>query len=271
MPAPATKVKVSDSDELDVWVVGEGTPVLLIHGGFFCNLFAPLVDELARKGGYRLISYHRRGYNGKPTGPVEIPEQAPDIVKILDALDIGKAHVVGHSYGAKIALELAMLAPARLLSVVLGEPVLALHIASEAELGAMFEPVMVKVQSGDLEGAAADFLALHGCTKELMDRALPGSWAAMVRDLPTWFQVEMPALMKWKPDPARVGAIEVPVALVAADQMPLISASRQLLQKWLPESTVIEISGAGDHFFPVKATAGTAAAIDGWIKSQGKS
>lgn len=267
MPAPTATVKVSDKDELDVWVVGEGTPIVLVHGALIWYFLKPLAEELAKKGDYQAIWYHRRGYNGKPTEPVGVPDQARDIVKILDELKISKAHVVGHSAGAAFTLALAMQAPDRLLSAALLDLVLPNNVESGHMLMELMKPAIAKVQAGDVEGAGADFLASLGGPKELIEPALPGSWSAMAKDAPTWFQVDLPALAEWTPDPAKVKAIEVPVAFLGASEIPPLRETGELLQKWLPNLTVLEISTEG-HFFPVTATEETAAVIDNWIKSQ---
>jgi pimeloyl-ACP methyl ester carboxylesterase len=267
MPAPTAAVKVSGKDELDVWVVGEGTPVVLVHGAFFYSLLKPLAEELAEKG-YQAIWYHRRGYNGKPTGPADVPEQARDIVKILDELEISKAHVVGHSAGGLYALALAMEAPDRLSSVVLCDPMLATQVKSGKMVVEQTEPIMAKLQGGDVEGAATAFIAPMGATKELMEQTLPGSWSIMIKDAPTWFQVEIPAFMKWKADPAKVKAIEVPLAWLGNTPFPPIRETAELLKQWQPKLKVLEISDAG-HFIPVTATAEMATVLDSWISSQG--
>ena len=122
-----------------------------------------------RNGDYQLIWYYRRGYTGAPTEPVEIAEQASDIVKILDELKISKAHVVGHSYGANIALELALQAPDRVLSALLLEPGMAKQVESGKKVGEVLAPIMAKVESGDIEGASAAFLGFMGLSKELLE------------------------------------------------------------------------------------------------------
>ena len=269
MPDPTITVKVSDKDELDVWVVGEGIPVVLVHGALWYFLLKPLAEELAKKGDYQAIWYHRRGYNGKPTEPVDVPEQARDVVKILDELKISKAHVVGHSAGAAFVLELAMQAPDRLLSAALFDFMLGNQVESREILMEAMKPSIEKAQAGDFVGGAADFLAALGGTKERLERALPGAWAAMAKDAPTWFQVDMPALMKWTPDPAKVKAIEVPLAWLRVSEFPPIRETGELLQKWLPNLTVLEIS-TDDHFFPITATAETAEVINNWIKGTTK-
>jgi pimeloyl-ACP methyl ester carboxylesterase len=71
---------------------------------------------------HRCVSYSQRGYP-----PSDVPEQAArygqdiardDVLALMDALKIDKAHVVGHSMGAYTALHVGMHASARCLSVV---------------------------------------------------------------------------------------------------------------------------------------------------------
>lgn len=267
VPTPTLTVRVSDEDDLDVWVVGEGTPVVLVHGALWYFLLKPLAEELAEKGGYQAIWYHRRGYNGKPTEPVDVSEQALDIVQILDELEIGQAHVVGHSAGAPFVLELAMQAPDRVSSAAVFDFMLANQVESREMLMEAMMPGIQRAQSGDFEGGATDFALVLGASEELLEGALPGSWSAMREDAPTWFQVDMPALAKWSPEPKEVEAIEVPVALLRVSEFPPIRETGELLQKWLPDLTLLEIS-TDHHFFPITAPAETAAVIDGWIRSQ---
>ena len=71
---------------------------------------------------HRCVSYSQRGYP-----PSDVPEQPAhygqdiardDVLALMDALAIDRAHVVGHSMGAYTALHVGMHAPARCLSVV---------------------------------------------------------------------------------------------------------------------------------------------------------
>lgn len=245
----------------------EGTPVVLIHGAFFGSLLKPLAEELARKGEYQAIWYRRRGYNGAPTEQVAVPEQARDVVKILDELQISKAHVIGHSAGGVFALALALEAPDRLLSVACFDCALA-QVPSAGMLAELAKPAIAKAQAGDFEGAAAEMLSGLGVTRELMDRVLPGSWSALAQDAPTWFQADAPVINAWTPDGAKVNAIEVPVAWMESGDFPPIHETGELLRKWQPASTVLEIS-TDHHFFPVTATAETVEVIDRWIKNRG--
>ncbi|MDN5772124.1 MAG: hypothetical protein L0H24_14680 [Microlunatus sp.] len=64
---------------------------------------------------YHRISYRRRGYDGSSVaaGPGSIRRDAADAAALMDALGIDRAHIVGLSFSAAIALEMAVLAPGR--------------------------------------------------------------------------------------------------------------------------------------------------------------
>lgn len=279
MPEPTTKVKVSAKDELDVWVTGEGTPVVFVHGGMTRDFLKPLADELTSKGGCQVIHYGRRGHGGHglPADPADIPGQATDVVTILDALGIDKAHVAGHSFGGYIAMELAIRAPDRLLSAILLEPPL-LQAQTEAVQQTLkeFAEVMVLIvdtyTSGDADGAVTTFCDVTSGVQdviELIEPALPnGARALAAADLDTWLQVDGPAMDSWLADPATVKEITTPIAWIGgADSPPLFTDSRALLQEWLPSAKVADIAGAG-HYFPVLKPAETAATLDELMRSR---
>jgi pimeloyl-ACP methyl ester carboxylesterase len=106
-------------------VEGRGEPVVLIHG-YAANIqfqwvLPGILRALAKD--YQVIALDLRGHgqSGKPHDPrmygMEVVE---DIVRLLDHLKIKKAHVVGYSMGAYIALKLITTHPDRVLSATLG-------------------------------------------------------------------------------------------------------------------------------------------------------
>jgi pimeloyl-ACP methyl ester carboxylesterase len=107
----------TDSVTLDVQVEGEGTPVVLLHGWpdskrLWSNQVPALVDA-----GYRVIVPDQRGY-GASDKPEEVEAYsivflAMDVVAILDKLEVPRAHVVGHDWGAAIAWATASFSPDR--------------------------------------------------------------------------------------------------------------------------------------------------------------
>jgi pimeloyl-ACP methyl ester carboxylesterase len=111
-------------------VTGDGQPVLLLHGfPDSVRLWRHQVPALAAAG-FRVIVPDLRGYgrSGKPEAveAYSIPVLAGDVLAILDSLEITKAHVVGHDWGAGLAWALASFVPDRvdhLAALSVGNPV----------------------------------------------------------------------------------------------------------------------------------------------------
>lgn len=100
---------------------GEGTPVLLVHG-FSVNANVEwrkrgVFDVLSKK--YRVIALDNRGHgrSDKPHSPEMYGVQMmEDLARLLDHLDIPKAHVIGYSMGGYITLKFVISHPDRVLS-----------------------------------------------------------------------------------------------------------------------------------------------------------
>ncbi len=70
---------------------------------------------------FRVITYDARGQGGMPTGEVELTleQHAEDLASLFDSLDVARAHLVGFSHGARVALAFANEFPDRLDQLVL--------------------------------------------------------------------------------------------------------------------------------------------------------
>jgi pimeloyl-ACP methyl ester carboxylesterase len=115
----------SNGVKLRYVVEGSGEPVLLIHG-FSVNLDrqwrAPGVLAAIAKD-HQVIAYDNRGHgkSDKPHDPEKYGlEMVEDAVRLMDHLQVKKAHVVGYSMGAMITNKLLAAHPERLLSATLG-------------------------------------------------------------------------------------------------------------------------------------------------------
>jgi pimeloyl-ACP methyl ester carboxylesterase len=99
---------------------GDGEPAVLIHGFSFDRaMWDPQFPALARR--YRTIRYDLRGF-GASGAPVAGQGHVGDLLLLLDALGVRRAHLVGLSLGANIALAAAALHPDRVRTVVLASP-----------------------------------------------------------------------------------------------------------------------------------------------------
>ncbi|WP_050009516.1 alpha/beta fold hydrolase, partial [Flavobacterium sp. B17] len=102
----AEYIEVEPNVRLHVTDLGEGKPVVLIHGYPVSDAsweyqYLPLI-----KAGYRVIGITLRGFgqSDKPYGKYNYDQFASDIKTVLDKLDIKDATLGGHSMGGAIAL-----------------------------------------------------------------------------------------------------------------------------------------------------------------------
>jgi 3-oxoadipate enol-lactonase len=100
---------------------GTGPPVLLIpgHGGYRRGCLIWLAEALAPR--FRVVAMDNRdaGESGPETEYYGLGDMAGDAAALLDALSIDRAHVLGHSLGASIALQLVLDHPTRVDHLVL--------------------------------------------------------------------------------------------------------------------------------------------------------
>jgi pimeloyl-ACP methyl ester carboxylesterase len=108
-----------------------------------------------------VIRYRRRGHAGSTPidGPVSIAEHAQDCRALLGELDVTQAHVVGHSLGALVALQLAADAPRAVSSLALFEPAWLTVPSAPQTLEAM-GPIVEKYLAGDRVAAVDGFFSL---------------------------------------------------------------------------------------------------------------
>jgi pimeloyl-ACP methyl ester carboxylesterase len=114
-------------DGARIWFEDDGGdgPVVVL-GGFLDPIalvrLAPIATTLREVGGFRLVFVDHRGH-GRSDAPHETdayatPVRVADVVAVLDALRIDRAHVLGLSWGGRLAFGIAEHAPERLRSIV---------------------------------------------------------------------------------------------------------------------------------------------------------
>jgi pimeloyl-ACP methyl ester carboxylesterase len=101
-------------------VTGDGPPLLLIVGHLVARKAWDEVAPVFARA-YRVIRIDNRdaGENAPETAPYTIADMAGDVAALLDALDIPRANVVGHSMGVSTALRFVLDDPARVDHLVL--------------------------------------------------------------------------------------------------------------------------------------------------------
>jgi len=150
LPAPR-EVRIGvDGASLYGRDVGRGEPLVILHGGpdFDISYLLPDLDRLASS--YRLIYYDQRGRGQSAQGvkpeDVTLASEIADLDKVREHFQLETMTLVGHSWGAVLALEYALRHPARLARLILMNPA----PASAADL-AFFRSAYVKQLGSEME------------------------------------------------------------------------------------------------------------------------
>ena len=242
---------------------GTGDPVVCIHGAFVADVFEPLASDHTLTDRYRLIRYHRRGYGGSsPSGAhAGLTELARDCQALLSYLGVTRAHLVGHSLGGAIALQLALDAPERVHTVSLLEAALMIGESAKSYRQALAQS-MRRYRDVGAHAALDESLTMRWpAYREPLERALPGAFQQAVNDAPTSFEADIPALMDWRFDAAQARRIRQPVLVVLGEMSatlhPRFEETYRLLLNWLPDAEGSILPDA-KHFLQVEDPASAA-------------
>ncbi|MFF7474095.1 alpha/beta fold hydrolase [Streptomyces sp. NPDC008092] len=208
---------------------GDGVPLVLLQHfrGNLDNWDPALVDALS--GARRVVTFDNAGVGGT-TGrtPDTIEQMARDALAFLDALDLGRADLLGFSIGSFVAQQIALTRPDAIRSLVLAssaprgaagmhgwapeviEATGAPEPTADAYLKVFFAP------SGTSQQAAKEFLQRIFGRQQDRDEAT--SWATR--------QAQYDAVCGWGvPDHGsleRLGALRMPVFVANGDSDPMI-------------------------------------------------
>lgn len=120
---------VVDGQRIEIAEIGEGPPVVLVHGlRGESTVLMPLAREIARHGRRAvLLDLPGHGRSPAPAEPLSFEHAGEIVLGTIDALDLGpRPPIVGHSIGAWVVAWQALAAPERVGPVVLvGTPGLA--------------------------------------------------------------------------------------------------------------------------------------------------
>jgi len=212
--------------------VGEGEPLLLIQGlgGNSLHWGEGFLGGL--QDDFELVLYDHRGAgrSGPLTGEHTIADLATDALALLDALEIGSAHVVGISMGGMVAQELVLAAPQRVRTLTLG---CTYPGGPEATMTDMAVVGLLAAEYGKQEGAYELYCEL----------------ARQYRAPIPVLMAQLSAIMGHDTS-ERLGEIEAPTLVVHGTEDRLMDvANGELIARLIPDARLELLEGSGHMFF----------------------
>jgi pimeloyl-ACP methyl ester carboxylesterase len=102
--------------------IGEGSPVVLLHGLSATRRYVVMGSKQLPRMGYRMIGYDARGHGESDPAPArgayEYADLAGDLASLLDGLGLERAAIAGASMGAHTGMAFALAHPERVSALV---------------------------------------------------------------------------------------------------------------------------------------------------------
>ncbi|MCD7059388.1 alpha/beta fold hydrolase [Pelagibacterium xiamenense] len=218
---------------------GQGPPLVLVHGSFSDHetnwaLVRPALEEH-----FTVYAIARRGRGQTTSGPALLDE-AENLAAFLQSL-AEPACLVGHSYGAQVALRAAADGPRQVRKLVLYEPPWPDTTPPE-----VIDRLKLRAANADWNGLAEDFFSeVLGLTGDDIDglRAA-GAWPFIVTDAEASLG-DILALSAYRFDPVGFRELQVPVLLQVGTESPRDAFATDALARNLPRVEVQTLEGQG--------------------------
>lgn len=193
--------------------LGGRAPFVLLHGGMMTieTAFADgFLDRLARVRPLIAIEHQGHGHTADREAAPTLDRMSDDVAGVLTQLGVTSAHVVGHSLGGMIAMNMAVRRPD------LARTVSAISVSYTLE---GYQPELVKLQRGEIQQPSPELTAILPTGPDF------ASWQASYRRTapdPTAFErvltktnLMLSTWTGWTPDQLR--AVKTPTLLAIGD------------------------------------------------------
>jgi aminoacrylate hydrolase len=248
------RVPIGDA-ELHTEISGDGPPLLLVAGlGGKGSFWQGQVPSLQRR--FQVITHDHRGTGGSSRSAIvySASQMADDVIRLMDALRIDRAHLCGHSTGGAVGQHIALRHPERLDRLVLSgswcgpDPLFVETFRLRRQVLITCGP-QAYYMLGTLLAAPADW------TRERFE-SLEQHVGPRMGDFPG-LEIELSRLSAVMSHDLRseVGAIRTPTLVLGAldDQLTPAGFQRELAAR-IPGAR-LELFDAGGHFFPITRAA----------------
>jgi pimeloyl-ACP methyl ester carboxylesterase len=225
-------------------VAGAGKPVVLVHGhALDARMWAPQIPALADIA--MTVRYDVRGY-GRSTRDDETEyTHAADLWRLVDHLGLDRVVLVGLSMGGRIALEAALLAPARVDSLVLLDALLD-GVPWDDEAARGMAAVGEQLRLGGLDAAKSAWLRHPFFTPARRNPEIAEQLEQMVGDCSGQIWTERDPHGPWSDALHLLPTLTVPTTVVVGElDVPCFREMAHVLAARLPHARKIVVADAG--------------------------
>ncbi len=239
-------------------VSGSGAALLLLHGGPALTDYMDMLYPEAE--GWRAVRYQQRGLTPSTvSGPFTVERHVADAVAVLDTLGIGRAVVLGHSWGGYLALQLALAHPDRVAGLVIVDPLGAVGDGGVAEMGQHLVDRMSPAATAQFGEVAARLAGPDPTDADALE-SLSLLWPSYFADplaappFPPHLKTSLEAYRETFASVAeqlasgfgeKLREVQVPAVFVLGEQSPMPVSQGQQTAALLPQAEVEIIPGAG--------------------------
>ena len=228
---------------------GAGTPLVLLHGAV-CDSRVWSVQLESFADAFTVVAWDAPGCGGSADPPPDfrMGDFADALAGLLDALDLGPAHVLGHSWGSTLALELCLRRPAAVRSLVLVGAYAGW--AGSLSAGEVEQRLQLALRVADLGPDAFEPSSIRGLFSDAMPAERAQELASIMRETrPVGTRTMALALAEADLREA-LPSIGVPTLVVCgdADERSPLSVGRQL-HSAIPGSTLNVLPGLGHECY----------------------
>src|SRR6478736_587770 len=246
---------------------GSGEPLILLHGnGSMIEDFesSGLIDLAAKN--YRVIVFDRPGFghSDRPRNVVWTPDAQAELIKnALTRLDVSNATVLGHSWGASVAVALAMKYPDMVRGLVLASGYYYPTVRPDVvAMGAPALPLIGDILSHTLSPLISRAIWPLMMAKIFGPRSVPKKFEAFPKEMalrPSQIRASAAESALMIPDAFglrnRYAELKMPVVIIAGEQDRLVDIDTQSarLHSDIPQSRFHRVAGDG-HMIQQTAT-----------------
>lgn len=258
------RVDSIDGSQISFLRLGHGPRIVCLHGSFGTGLsWFGVARSLSER--FEFVLVDRRGHGASSPGhaPAALEREVEDLISVIE--EVGPIRsVVGHSFGALIALRAALAHPGILPRLALYEPPLRFH--DEALPRQALSAFRADVAAGEYENALLSFLPHLGTSEAELAllRAQP-FWPSLVSLAPVEAE-NLSIELEHVPEDYR--SIEEPILLLTgSESRPTLRKATEELCAVVPNAEITTLEGQS-HYATVQAPDQLARALEPFISAR---